>query len=41
MDQGVLEQALFDLTRYDVGGGNSSDIDVVLERVELTESGVA
>ena len=39
VDRGVLEQALFDLTRYDVGGGNSSDIDVVLDRVELTESG--
>ena len=39
VDRGVLEQALFDLTRFDVGGGNSSDIDVVLDRVELTESG--
>lgn len=38
VDRGVLEQALFDLTRSDVGG-NSSDIDVVLDRIELTETG--
>jgi hypothetical protein len=38
VDRGVLDQALFDLTRSGVGG-NSSDIDVVLDRVELTESG--
>lgn len=38
VDRGVLDQALFDLTRSDVGG-NSSDIDVVLDRVELTERG--
>jgi hypothetical protein len=38
VDRGVLDQALFDLTRADVGG-NSSDIDIVLDRVELTESG--
>jgi hypothetical protein len=38
VDRGVLEQAFFDLTRSDVGG-NSSDIDVVLDRVELTETG--
>lgn len=38
VDRGVLDQALFDLTLADVGG-NSSDIDVVLDRVELTESG--
>jgi len=34
VDRGVLDQALFDLTRADVGG-NSSDIDIVLDRVEL------
>ncbi len=38
VDRGVLDQALFDLTRADVGG-DSSDIDIVLDRVELTESG--
>jgi Lamin Tail Domain len=38
VDRGVLDQALFDLTRSDVGG-NSSDIDVILDRVELTERG--
>jgi len=38
VDRGVLNQALFDLTRNDTGG-NSSDIDVGLDRVELAESG--
>lgn len=36
--QPVLNQALFDLTANDVQG-NTSDIDVVLGRVELTETG--
>lgn len=36
--QPVLNQALFDLTSNDVEG-NTSDIDVVLGRIELTESG--
>jgi hypothetical protein len=38
VERGVLNQALFDLTRNDAGG-NSSDVDVSLDRVELTESG--
>jgi len=38
VERGVLNQALFDLTRNDAGG-NSSDADVSLDRVELTESG--
>jgi hypothetical protein len=38
VEKGVLNQALFDLTRNDAGG-NSSDVDVSLDRVELTESG--
>jgi hypothetical protein len=38
VERGVLNQALFDLTRNDTGG-NSSDVDVGLERVELAESG--
>ncbi|MDX6380740.1 MAG: hypothetical protein QOI57_1764 [Rubrobacteraceae bacterium] len=38
IDRGVLDQALFDLTRSDVGG-KSSDTKVVLDRVELTERG--
>jgi len=38
VETGVLNQALFDLTRNDAGG-NSSDVDVSLDRVELTESG--
>jgi hypothetical protein len=38
VERGVLNQALFDLTRNDTGG-NSSDTDVSLDRIELTESG--
>jgi hypothetical protein len=38
VDQGVLDQALFDLTNVDVRG-NSSDTDVSLDQIELTESG--
>ncbi len=38
VERGVLDQALFDLTSSDAGG-NSSDVDVSLDRVELTESG--
>ncbi len=38
VERGVLNQALFDLTRNDMGG-NSSDVDVGLDRVELAESG--
>jgi hypothetical protein len=38
VETGVLNQALFDLTRNDAGG-NSSDVDVSLDRIELTESG--
>ncbi len=38
VERGVLDQALFDLTSTDVQG-NASDIDVILDRVELTESG--
>jgi hypothetical protein len=38
VERGVLDQALFDLTNTDVRG-NSSDVDVILDRVELTESG--
>ena len=38
VERGVLNQALFDLTRNDTGG-NSSDVDVGLDRVELAESG--
>jgi hypothetical protein len=37
VERGVLNQALFDPTRNDTGG-NSSDIDVGLDRVELAES---
>lgn len=36
--QTVLDQALFDLSSIDVEG-NTSDVDVVLGRVELTETG--
>ncbi len=38
VEEGVLNQALFDLSRNDTGG-NSSDVDVSLDRVELAESG--
>ena len=38
VEEGVLDQALFDLTNIDVQG-NSSDTDLELDRVELTESG--
>jgi len=38
VEQGVLDQALFDLSRTDVGG-NSSDIALDLEGLELTETG--
>jgi len=38
VERGVLNQALFDLTRNDTGG-DSSDVDVGLDRVELAESG--
>ncbi len=38
IDRGVLDQALFDLTNVDVRG-NSSDTDVTLDQIELTESG--
>ncbi len=38
VDEGVLDQALFDLTNVDVQG-NSSDTNLELDRVELTESG--
>ncbi len=38
VERGVLDQALFDLAASDVGG-NSSDVEVLLDRVELTESG--
>jgi hypothetical protein len=38
VEQCVLDQALFDLAASDLGG-NSSDVEVLLERVELTESG--
>ena len=38
VERGVLEQALFDLVTSDVGG-NSSDAEVLLDPVELTESG--
>ena len=38
VERGVLEQALFDLVASDVGG-NSSDVEVLLDPVELTESG--
>ena len=38
VERGVLDQALFDLASADVGG-NSSDADLTLDRVELTESG--
>jgi hypothetical protein len=38
VERGVLDQALFDLTNTDVRG-NSSDVDVTLDRVELTQSG--
>jgi hypothetical protein len=38
VERGVLDQALFDLANTDVRG-NASDVDVVLDRVELTESG--
>ncbi|MDQ4106444.1 MAG: lamin tail domain-containing protein, partial [Actinomycetota bacterium] len=36
--QPVLNQALFDLSNADVEG-NTSDVDVVLSRIELTETG--
>ena len=38
VERGVLDQALFDLTNVDVRG-NSSDTNVALDQVELTESG--
>ncbi len=38
VERGVLDQALFDLTSVDVRG-NSSDTDVVLDQIELTERG--
>ncbi len=38
VEQGVLDQALFDLSRTDVGG-NSSDVALDLEGLELTETG--
>jgi hypothetical protein len=38
VERGVLDQALFDLAASDFGG-NSSDVEVLLDRVELTESG--
>ena len=38
VERGVLNQALFDLTSIEVAS-NTSDIDVALETVELTESG--
>jgi hypothetical protein len=38
VERGVLDQALFDLTNVDVRG-DSSDTDVALDQVELTESG--
>jgi hypothetical protein len=40
VERGVLDQALFDLAASHVGG-NSSDVEVLLDRVELTESGGA
>jgi len=38
VDRGVLDQALFDLTNVDVRG-NSSNTNLSLDRIELTESG--
>jgi hypothetical protein len=38
VERGVLAQALFGLAASDVGG-NSSDVEALLDRVELTESG--
>lgn len=38
VEQGVLDQALFDLSRTEVGG-NSSDVALDLEGLELTETG--
>ena len=38
VERGVLNQALFDLTSIEVAS-NTSDVDVALETVELTESG--
>lgn len=38
VEEGVLGQALFDLSNVDVSS-NSSDVDLQLDRVELTESG--
>ena len=38
VERGVLEQALFDLVASDVGG-NSSDVEVLLDPIEPTESG--
>jgi len=38
VERGVLEQALFDLVASDVGG-NLSYVEVLLDPVELTESG--
>ena len=38
VEQGVLDQALFDLSRTDVGG-NSSDVALDLEGLELSQTG--
>ncbi len=38
IDRGVLDQALFDLSAIQVES-NTSDLDVVLEQIELTETG--
>jgi hypothetical protein len=38
VEEGVLSQALFDLSNTDVQG-NSSDIELELDQIELTESG--
>jgi hypothetical protein len=38
--RGVLHQALFDRTNVGVRG-NSSDVEVTLDQIELTESGAA
>jgi hypothetical protein len=38
VERSALDQALFDLAASDVGG-NSSNVEVLLDRVELTESG--
>jgi hypothetical protein len=38
VERSALDQALFDLAASDVGG-NSSNVEVLLDWVELTESG--